>query len=493
MRKDGRLPDLEALLGELGAEDQIKPSGRYLEAADHEEIFVPHAFAEQIIDLGEIRMNYVAVGSPSHPALLLIPGQTESWWGYEDAIHLLSGSYQVYAVDLRGQGRSTWTPGRYSIDNFGNDLVRFIDKAIGRPVVVCGLSSGGVVTAWLSAFAAPGQVLAAVYEDPPLFASEVNPAVGQSIRQTIAGPLFRNFHKYLGSQWSIGNQEGMMKALINEAPLWLPKAMADAMADGQFMPLGTVPNLREYDPEWADAFWTGRAAMTCDHESMLRQVKVPVLFTHHYHRVDPTSGNLLGAISEQQVKHVQRMVESTGNSFTYRSFPDKAHAMHGQDPVTYVTAITEWIHGLGLGPALQPNQEQIPPKEKAAPDLAEDKPSEEKPTIADVEVPPTEPATPGSLQVDGLWKLSVKSPMGDEQVTLTLKASGDSFGGTLSGDRGTHTVENGRIKGSAITFQAQSPFKVKVNYVATIDGEIMTGKAKASIFPAISFTGKRAS
>jgi hypothetical protein len=30
----------------------------YLEAADHPEIFVSHGFAEQVVDLGEIRMNY---------------------------------------------------------------------------------------------------------------------------------------------------------------------------------------------------------------------------------------------------------------------------------------------------------------------------------------------------------------------------------------------------------------------------------------------------
>ena len=67
------------------------------------------------------------------PALLLIPGQTESWWGYEAAMPLLAEHFQVFAVDLRGQGRSTRTPGRYTLDNMGNDLVRFIDPVIGRP------------------------------------------------------------------------------------------------------------------------------------------------------------------------------------------------------------------------------------------------------------------------------------------------------------------------------------------------------------------------
>ena len=103
-----------------------------LEAADHAGIFTSHSYREQIVDLGEVRMNYVTTGASDLPALLLLPAQTDSWWSYEEALPLLAGHFQVYAVDLRGQGRSTWTPGRYTLDNMGNDLVRFIDLIIGR-------------------------------------------------------------------------------------------------------------------------------------------------------------------------------------------------------------------------------------------------------------------------------------------------------------------------------------------------------------------------
>ncbi len=135
--------------------------------------YVAHAFAEKTIDTGEAVINYAVAGTPDKPALLLIPGQTESWWGYEQAMGLLQEHFQAFAVDLRGQGRSSRTPGRYTVDNFGNDLVRFIALVIGRPVIVSGLSSGGVISAWLSAYAMPGTIRGAVYEDPPLFSSEV--------------------------------------------------------------------------------------------------------------------------------------------------------------------------------------------------------------------------------------------------------------------------------------------------------------------------------
>src|ERR1700749_2056765 len=122
------------------------------EAEDRAGTFVPHAYEENVADLGEIRMNYAVAGDPGLPALLLIPGQSESWWGYEEVLPLLAEHFQAYAVDLRGQGRSTRTPGRYTLDNMGNDLVRFIQGRIGRPCIVSGLSSGGVLSCWLSAY-----------------------------------------------------------------------------------------------------------------------------------------------------------------------------------------------------------------------------------------------------------------------------------------------------------------------------------------------------
>jgi hypothetical protein len=78
-------------------------------------------------------------------------------------------------------------------------------------------------------------------------------------------------------------------------------------------------DLLAYDPEWGDAFVSGRATLNCDHETTLTQVKVPVLFTHHFHHVDPDTGNLLGALTDLQVRRVRQLIEATGNSFTCRT------------------------------------------------------------------------------------------------------------------------------------------------------------------------------
>src|SRR5262249_24308302 len=139
------------------------------------------------------------------------------------------------------------------------------------PVVTSGCSSGGLLSAWLSAFALPGQLRGAVWEDPQFFASETRPLVGQSIRQAI-GPLFKHNAIWLGDQWRVGDWAGMRRAAKESEGPFL-----------RMIPFGEQPpqNMKEYDPEWGRAFWDGTVAQSCPHETLLAQVKVPVLFTHH--------------------------------------------------------------------------------------------------------------------------------------------------------------------------------------------------------------------
>jgi pimeloyl-ACP methyl ester carboxylesterase len=202
-------------------------------------------------------------------------------------------------------------------------------------VFVSGLSSGGVLSAWLSAYARPGQIRGALYEDPPLFSSEVNPACGQSIRQGV-GAIFALWSKYLGDQWGVGDWDGMVAAAPRELPAWLA-ALFSATA-------GAAPpqNLKEYDPEWARAFWTGTVAASCDHARMLASVKVPVLLTHHFRMIEETTGMLMGALSDLQAARARALIEGAGQTVEYQSFPQMGHAMHQQDPKLFAATVVEW-------------------------------------------------------------------------------------------------------------------------------------------------------
>ena len=110
------------------------------------------------------------------------------------------------------------------------------------------------------------------------------------------------------------------------------------------MPASEEPTqrLKEYDPEWARAFTEGTVAASCPHETMLSQVKTPILLTHHSRRIDAESGTLVGAISDFQLAKARELVTGAGQRFEYVDAPDAMHVMHETEPARYVAALREW-------------------------------------------------------------------------------------------------------------------------------------------------------
>ncbi|ACT60255.1 alpha/beta hydrolase [Hirschia baltica] len=298
----------------------------------------PYKYKEKLVDLGEIKMNYIVAGADVSPALLLIPGQTESWWGFEAAIEKLESNFQVFAIDLRGQGKSTQTPGRYSLNLMGNDLVRFISLVIKRPVIVSGNSSGGLLAAWLSAYAMPNQIRAIHCEDAPFFTAEKAPLYGHAIQQA-AGPIFSLMSKFLGDQWSINNWEGLKAAQAKDTH------PANKMISQVEQP---PQHLKEYDPEWGRAFIEGKFNLNSPHHTLLSDIKTPMLYTHHMRFEDPQTGLLIGATSDFQASKIKEIALKTGNSFELIDAPDAFHSMHEADPQRFVDILTSWIERLNL-------------------------------------------------------------------------------------------------------------------------------------------------
>lgn len=95
-----------------------------------------------------------------------------TWELYERVFLPLAESFQVYAVDVRGHGKSSWTTGDYSWKSVGEDLATFLEKVVGRPALVAGNSSGGVLALWLAAEQHPERVAGIVLEDAPIFSVE---------------------------------------------------------------------------------------------------------------------------------------------------------------------------------------------------------------------------------------------------------------------------------------------------------------------------------
>ena len=47
------------------------------------------------------------------------------------------------------------------------------------------------------------------------------------------------------------------------------------------------------------------------------------------------------------------------------------------------------------------------------------------------------------MAIDGKWNITIKTPMGEQTATLTLKEEGGALTGEMSGAAGTSPIENG--------------------------------------------------
>jgi hypothetical protein len=95
--------------------------------------------------------------------------------------------------------------------------------------------------------------------------------------------------------------------------------------------------------------------------------------------------------------------------------------------------------------------------------------------------------------VDGTWNTVTKSPMGDQQATLTVESAGDSFTGTFSGGLGTTEVKDGKVDGDTLrwSLDISVPMPMTLTCEATVDGDNLNGTVTAGAFGSFPITGTR--
>lgn len=104
-----------------------------------------------------VRMHFAEHGPAAGETLILLHGYSDSWFSFSRVIPLLPSSYRVFALDLRGHGRTDAPPSGYGMDDLAADVIAFMDaKGIVRATIV-GHSMGGFVAQQV-ALAAPRRV-----------------------------------------------------------------------------------------------------------------------------------------------------------------------------------------------------------------------------------------------------------------------------------------------------------------------------------------------
>src|SRR5262245_3160185 len=95
---------------------------------------------------------------------------------------------------------------------------------------------------------------------------------------------------------------------------------------------------------------------------------------------------------------------------------------------------------------------------------------------------------------DGTWNLTLQSPIGPQDAKLTLKSEGSVLSGSADTPLGDKSFDDGSIDGDQLAWSVKvsKPMPMTVKFQATVDGDAISGTAKAGAFGTFEFTGARA-
>lgn len=92
------------------------------------------------------------------------------------------------------------------------------------------------------------------------------------------------------------------------------------------------------------------------------------------------------------------------------------------------------------------------------------------------------------------WKMTLKTPMGPQDMVMRMVRDGEVFTGRIESPMGSEVINNGRIAGTTLTWtmDVKKPTSIKLSFEVTISGDTMSGHAKLGMFGKAALSGQRA-
>lgn len=309
-------------------------------------------FEEKYFDTGEVKLHYL-VGPNNGLPLILIPGQGLSLESYQRVLVPLSKDFQVFAVDVRGHGKSGWTTGKYNFPSMGGDFKKLLEEIIQRPSIISGNSSGGLIALWLAANV-PDRVQGIVLEDTPVFSAEWPRLrddcwiyrIFKRSTETIGSPKGRNLAAFFkGMEVPIESKQKVI-----QFPNWLMGIMSLMVrfhewfrpgkpVDLPLLPAETrmiIKGLSEYDPDFTRAFVDGRAYEGFSHTEALKKVKCSTLVLQANWFRTPEFG-LVGSMDDKDLERLRSLVPHA----QYKRITS-GHMIHFEQPTEYIREVKEF-------------------------------------------------------------------------------------------------------------------------------------------------------
>ncbi len=102
------------------------------------------------LDANGTTIHYVLDGPESAPVIAFSNGLGTTTALWDAQVAALAAKFRILRHDTRGHGKSQTTPGPYTIEMLGRDVVAILDALKFPRVHFCGLSMGGLIGQWFA-------------------------------------------------------------------------------------------------------------------------------------------------------------------------------------------------------------------------------------------------------------------------------------------------------------------------------------------------------
>ena len=117
----------------------------------------------------------------------------------------------------------------------------------------------------------------------------------------------------------------------------------------------------------------------------------------------------------------------------------------------------------------------------------------------EIVAPPPPPAGHGAgggpaAEIGGTWDVSVTTPQGSNQATLTVTQSGTTFTGQMASEMGNSAVDNGEVSGSTVSWSitlSMGGQSMTITFHGDVEGNRMRGSAEMPGMGSVSFTAEK--
>jgi pimeloyl-ACP methyl ester carboxylesterase len=272
-------------------------------------------FTEKEFRGSEVSLNY-AEGPANGPPLLLLHGLSRDWHSFSVLLPELSRRFHLFAVDLRGHGRSSRVVRGYRISQFAFDISQFLQTRFPAGAAIFGHSLGAM-TAMMAAADGVGKVNALIVGDSMI--------LPENFRRSLYDPLFRQLGKLLAHSYSQSRLAAAMGKIV------IPVPGLDEPVRIEELPGNTSDVLEEWarcallaDPEALAMTVDGSAFDDWVPSEVLPRIACPTLLLQANPELD-------GMLSDDDVKLALDLLPDGQHA----KFPLLGHAlfMHQQKPL----------------------------------------------------------------------------------------------------------------------------------------------------------------